>query len=198
MPSRPRAQINLRIETELRESLERAAAKRSVSLNRELGDRLRRSLDQERVPSGRNALARAILRIVEEAMNAAGDAALFDQTHSWEVARQKDWTNDPYAYGQAVAAGIEVLREFTPSGDQIIPIGPTLDARFWAEFFLKQAASGKGHVPETQPLAEALHAGLGDLVDRISAFANINPSKNAETRIAAKSGGTADAPRKQK
>jgi hypothetical protein len=198
MPSRPRAQINLRIDAELRESLDRAATEHGVSLNRELGDRLRRSLEQERVPSGRNALARAILRIVEEAMNAAGESALFSQTHSWDVARQKDWTNDPYAYGQAVAAGIEVLKEFTPSGDQIMPLTTTLDARFWAEFFLKQAATGKGHVPETQPLAEALHAGLGNLADRISAFANINPGKNADARIAAKPSPTANAPRKQK
>lgn len=181
MPRGPIAQLKVRLEPELREKLERSATDRGVSLNKELSDRLQRSLEYDYAPGRRNQSVQAILRIVEEAMNAAGDAALFTQTLSWNVARQKNWVNDPYAYRVATEAAIEILKELTPQGDFATPEHGH-DGRFWAEFFLKQAATGEGHVPETQPLARALHAGLGELADRIAAMAKINPRKNAEKR----------------
>jgi hypothetical protein len=180
MPSHP-AQLKVRIEPEMRERLERSAAERGVSLNRELGDRLRQSLEADRAPGRKNRAAQAILRIAEETMNAAGESALFSQTLSWEVARQKNWVTDPYAYGAAMEAAIEVLKEFTPAGEPVAPKND-FDPRFWAEFVLKQAASGAGNVPEADPLARELHAGLSDLAERISAFAKIDPSENARKR----------------
>lgn len=179
LPSRP-VQLKLRIEPELREQLEKAAAERGVSLNKELNERLQRSIDD--LPP-KNPLARGILRIAEEAMEAAGEYEMFEYTMSRRDAREMNWLNDRIAFDLATEAAIEVIRAFAPSAIRAGEHGyGSWDGRFFAEFFLKQAATGEGTSPEGQQLAKLLHAGVSSIVDRIASTAKIDPRDSARKR----------------
>jgi Arc-like DNA binding dprotein len=178
-------QVNLRVNEGMRDKLVAAAEARDVSMNKEINDRLGRTFDAPRLFDTKKPTF-GVLRILEEAMNAAGESALFERTHSWEIARTKSWLSDPTAYHAAMEAAIAVLRECAPAGKKIAPETPTpWDGRFWAEFFLKQAASGKPNVPENIALAQDLRASIGDeLAKRIGARVNSDPHEAARNRVA--------------
>jgi hypothetical protein len=186
---RSTVQINLRVKPDLREQIEQAAEVRGVSVTEEINDRLRRSLEdcigiQDKSPPP-NKLARGVLTVVEEVMNAAGESALFNQSQSWAIARTKNWVNDPTAYHIATQAAAEVFKAFAPPGEREVdqPAGPW-DALFFAEFFLKQAATGEGNVDEARPFAQRLRTAIGDeLAGRIADLSGINPKEAARERF---------------
>jgi hypothetical protein len=183
---RPMAvQVNLRVGEDMRDKLIEAANARGVSMNKEINDRLGRSFDAaQRFDFKKPTFG--ILRVIDEAMTAAGESALFEQTHSWEVARTKSWLNDPAAYQIAMDTVIEVLRECAPSGEKVTAENKTpWDGRFWAEFFLKMASSGEPNVPENLMLAQNLRASFDDaLAARVRTRMNYDPTSRARRRAA--------------
>ena len=144
---------------------------RGVPLSREINDLLQRSFEYDGAPGRRNRLAQGILRVMAEAMDAAGESALFTKHQRWDVARQQNWVNDPDAYELATGAAAQILTAFKPPGKKVAK--PTSwDARHWAEFILKQAATGEPNTdaPEARMLAQQLRAMIGDdLAARIEA-----------------------------
>lgn len=176
------SQLKFRVERGLRERLEEAAAKNGVSLNKEITDRLLRSFETSSLHEDRPSYG--ILKLLQEAMNVAGESALFQENDfSWEIARQKKWTDSALAYGRAMEAAITILEALRPPGHP--PADHHLtpwDGRFHGEYFLKWAATGKPNVPENQQLATDLKASLGDLANRLADFRNIDPKEEARAR----------------
>lgn len=164
------SQLKFRIDRELRERLEEVAAKNGASLNKEITERLVRSFEAKSLDDSKPTFG--ILKMLQEAMNAAGESALFEENDfSWEIARQKRWTDSALAYGRAVEAAIAILEALRPAGRSPSDDNPTpWDGRFWGEYFLKFAASGKPNVPENQALATDLNKSIGDLVQRIESY----------------------------
>ena len=103
-------QVNLRVREDMRDKLVAAAEARGVSMNKEINDRLGSTFDAAKRFDPKKPTF-GILRVIEEAMNAAGKSALFEQTHFWEIAQTKSWLNDPTAYQAAMDAAFAVLRE---------------------------------------------------------------------------------------
>ena len=103
------AQLNVRVALDLRQRLERAAADRGVSLNREITDRLARSLTEDDADVQREsdvqttfygATLRGIMALVASAMHWAG--------------RRGSWLDDPLAYYRAIEAADVVLKALAP------------------------------------------------------------------------------------
>ncbi|WP_375762855.1 Arc family DNA-binding protein [Bradyrhizobium sp. Pha-3] len=176
------SQLKFRIDRELRDQLEKAAEKNGVSLNKEITERLVRSLEAKSLDDSKPTFG--ILKLIQEAMNAAGEAALFEENDmSWEIARKKLWTDSPQAYGRAVEATITILEALRPATRRAPDNYPTpWDGVFWGEYFLKFAASGKPNVPENQALATDLNKSLGALVQRIESYRTLDARDAAMQR----------------
>jgi hypothetical protein len=169
MPADQEAQMKMRVDRPLHKHLEEAAAARGVSMNREIVDRLRLSLDAW--PP--NPMTQPIFAVLDEAMQSAGESALFALTQSWELARKRDWLDDPYAYEKAVEAAIAVLEAFKPTSEKHAPETITpWNGEFWAKRAIKMAASGQPNVPEMKERALRLHRSVGRLSARMSAWLN--------------------------
>jgi hypothetical protein len=178
-------QMKIRIDAELRASLEASANRFGYSLNREISDRLRLSLSGLVPEPGKfpNSVV-GLMRMVVEAMTAAGESALFAKSHSWTHAGKDNWLDDPYAFDQAVDAARAIFETLRPKAPLVRPdVETPWDGKFWEEFFLKQAATGEGNVPENQLLARTLKLHMEEKFgDRIAHFANEDPRATAEKR----------------
>jgi hypothetical protein len=159
-------QINLRIPPELRDQVQAAAGQRGVSMNKEITDRLKRSLERSSHRAWHSQATEELLELIGDAMNSAGSSALFSLTHSWDLARQQDWIGSAYAYGRAVEAATKLLDKLKPDQEKAPPAHTETpwDADFWAEFGLKQARSGKGNVREADARAQELHKAYRNIV----------------------------------
>lgn len=176
MPAEMDSQLKIRVSPELRSQLEAAAAERGMSLSKAITEALRASVEHRRFNPKKPTFG--ILRVIEEAMDAAGESALFEQTHSWEISKQKNWVEDATAYDRAADAAIAVLRAFRPAGKVSNPPATPWDGAFWSDFYLKQAATGEPNVPENLALAQDLRASVGDrLAQRVLAHVSKCPSK---------------------
>jgi hypothetical protein len=182
------AQLKFRVDKTLRASLEEAAKKNGVSLNREITDRLTRSLDRVPGELDETKPIYGLLKLVYRAMDAAGKSDLFNRTHSWEIALQTDWMDDGPSYEQAMAAAIEVLRAFKPKARSALPDKPVWDEHglFWAEFFLHQVATGRANVPDNQRMVDSLRSSLGPLAERVvDGYSDIDPNERAHAHARA-------------
>jgi hypothetical protein len=177
------AQLRFRVDKHLRDRLEQAAEEHGVSLNKEIAERLTRSLEPPHFDETRPHYG--ILRLLDQVMNAAGESALFARTHSWEIARRMSWLDDGFAYEQAMTAAGEVLKALKPAHSSLPEEPGVWDGKYWAEWFLKMVATGKPNVPENQAMVTDLRSSLGALTERLAAFADIDPSERPHARARA-------------
>lgn len=160
------AQLKIRVKESVRADLEAAARANNQTLNREIADRLERSLSQERIQGGRSA---AFLQIaVGTAIRIAEDAS------------GKDWRRDLPTYRAARKLVIDALDNYQPVDPAVIDAKlRELDAKK-AELDAMHAFSealrahlmpnppaGDGGTP-TELSSEALHA-LQPLLDAVQA-----------------------------
>jgi hypothetical protein len=104
------AQLKFRVATDLRLALEAAAKTRGVSLNREITERLSRSLRGEAFDADQysqeffyGTRLRGMMVLVATAMQWAG--------------RQDSWFDDPIAYYRAQEAAASILKALAPPGE---------------------------------------------------------------------------------
>lgn len=106
--------------------LEAAAEAKGLTFNKEVNRRLAESFDPRREldPVLSDPVLFAMMIVLAKAMRRTGAPVLrlTDQTHS---KHEWDWHRDPYAFGRAVDAAIEVLNLFRPEGEETPPdLGP--------------------------------------------------------------------------
>jgi hypothetical protein len=184
------AQLNVRVALDLRQRLERAAAERGVSLNREITDRLTRSLTEDDADVQRESdvqttfygtTLRGIMALVASAMHWAG--------------RRGSWLDDPLAYYRAIEAADVVLKALAPpakieASEQIKQRAKLFSedaaelekgraktlARMTAQELIEDIASARpGHMVGAQQRVDQLRADLGPLVERLSEYAKAHP-----------------------
>lgn len=109
------AVLSTRITSDLRQSLEDAAATSGRSLSSEIEHRLRRSFDDDRVIDqlGGQQLY-AILRTVAAVMSMAGTGFMSELDRRSDPAAE--WLNDPDGYDRAFWAVVTVLDAMRPPG----------------------------------------------------------------------------------
>jgi hypothetical protein len=169
-------QIGLRVSDDLRERIQSAASERGVSINKEITDRLLRSLEEDVSvsPGGRvNGELYAILRVVAAAMDLAGPMAAI--MSSLNPDSGKHWINNSIAYSQAMAAAATVLDGFRPldvtAPHPLSDPSATLGAEI-ATGILEEAATGLSRTvgPAEMARAAKLNATVGRLVERVARF----------------------------
>jgi hypothetical protein len=144
--------FSVRTTTETLEGLRAAADARSISINREINDRLIASFDDDRNPDkvfSSRALF-GLMKLVAAAMQTAGAHALHLDTGSPE--HGSEFFRDAYAYDQAVRAAITVLEACRPPGKRE-PSQTSIDAavnelklrvgEVWAKNLLAEVADAK-------------------------------------------------------
>src|SRR5690242_11605782 len=98
MPMVDATQLKFRIKTNLYERVAAAADARGVSLNKEIAERLERSLDPnldvDKVFGSRALFG--LLKAIGVAMHLAGQRAKFFKAQDIDAAKR--WIDDPYAY----------------------------------------------------------------------------------------------------
>jgi hypothetical protein len=119
-------QLKVRMKEPLRAALEEAARQRGVSLNSEVVRRLERSFEQEQrledVFGGIDVYR--LMRVIAAIMDSAGSTALlYKPPPGFVDAREARWPADPYAYDQALQAGVHALEALRPPGDPNAPSG---------------------------------------------------------------------------
>jgi hypothetical protein len=155
------------VKPELHAQLREQADANGVSVTEEINELLRKGLS---APSFAPS-TEGILVLLGEAMKAAGESSLFALTQSWDLARERDWIDDPYAYDHAMKAAITVLQAFKPEGKARPPeIDTPWSGEFWGRRVLKMAATGEPNVPEATDHARKLHHAAGRLAARIGAW----------------------------
>jgi Arc-like DNA binding domain len=170
-------QIGLRVPEELRGKLDAEASRRGVSLNKEITDRLEKSLDEGMRFSwpwsddgGERNELNAILHVVASAMEMAGGMAAMMSTFNMDA--RTVWISNSVAYDQALKAALKVLEELRPRtataphpsmSDNVETVGIKS-----ATSILEEAASGLSRMDNAR--AQKLHAGLKTLVERIAHF----------------------------
>jgi hypothetical protein len=146
-------QFKVRMKEPLRADLEEAARLRGVSMNAEIVARLEQSFEQkqrlEDVFGG--MVVYRLMRVIAAIMDSAGSMALlYKPAADSGDAREARWTADPYAYDQALQAGVHALEALRPPDDPEAPQGL---GRFGAEDVGKRIA---------QKMLDALHSVLAD------------------------------------
>src|SRR5438105_4415625 len=96
----------------LRADIERAARKRGVSMNAEMGERLEQSFAELAYPPEIGALAELFARLMAETCTAITGA------NRWSGHGLTQWANDPYAFDQVGEAVLRVLLLSRPSGSR--------------------------------------------------------------------------------
>ncbi len=180
------AQLKVRVDRKLREKLERIAEQRGVSLNREIADRIARSLEEEDRQAEFDATspAHGIWRVAAAAMDAAGKSTMFVKTRSTD---HPNWVDDESAYANAVSNAIEVLNALKPrpgkqsASSKAPPPSHFDDGVYCAEIMLQKVAAVED--ASLEPKFYGLRQGLGDLVGRINHFATIDPDERALVRL---------------
>ena len=162
-------QVNLRVSDELREKLIEASDARGVSMNKEINDRLERTFEDDTfVGSGKeNAALLGVLNVVASAMTAAGQAAGFFSTYTFEGAQK--WLDDAFAFDRAIDAAIVVLDASRPPGEPKPPetMPPALAesvmqyGKGFANAVLEEAATGRARTPGMMARAKILHQSIG-------------------------------------
>jgi Arc-like DNA binding dprotein len=188
-------QINLRVDDSLRAKLASAAERRGVSMNREINDRLERSLDQD--AAFENAALLAILRVVAASMHETGQHAGFYATAKLEAAQ--NWLDNAYAYDQAVRSATKLLEAMRPDGDASPPkripamvVGdkiPDFGDTFaqlgdgLANTIIEEIAMGRSRSSDNEARPARLREGLGErILERIKKFHERTWSTQASTR----------------
>jgi hypothetical protein len=123
-------QLRVRIMEPLRAQLDSEADRNGRSLNSEIIDRLRRSLDAERFGGpDRDETAADLAVIIEHVISDIGPQAGSFSTHSSKGA--KTWIDNSYAYEQVCRAVSKILDAFRPAGPTSIQeFAPGLIASF--------------------------------------------------------------------
>jgi hypothetical protein len=207
-------QLRFRVPSVMVAKLQQAAAANDRSFNAEITNRLKQSLEN---PAPEEAFFSrelyALMRLVAQAMNAAGKlaAALASFHGSVDI---ESWLDNPYAYGQAFQAAMRLLEAASPAGDAAAPIVRDPDSAELGEEYLQRIgirtvmrivdsvlrlgihqisdiASVKGQ-PESiygaKPFvadAPRLREDLGRLIERLSKFRenSYTPAKSSEGKI---------------
>jgi hypothetical protein len=115
-------QIRIRAHKKLHKQLDIAATERGASMNAEIVDRLERSFQIDRIIGGPIVEDRpllAIAKLIAASMHDAGRHAAFTATRSVEVTA--NWTENAYAYDQAIMAATTILEAFRPRGPVVAP-----------------------------------------------------------------------------
>jgi hypothetical protein len=103
------------------------------------------------------------LSLVGAVMQEAGSAATFYSTLM--TGETSPWTDDAYAYDQAVRAASRVLAAFRPPVEATAA-GPE-DFGVWvADRIMNEVGTGEPVSPKSAQRTEVLRRGLGELVDR--------------------------------
>jgi hypothetical protein len=121
-------QVSFRTREPLRAALELAAKARGVSMNTEMNERLMRSFEDDVNLETEFARVQlyAILRVVANTIDHAGTSSAV--VSSMSTGAPKSWTDNPFAFDQAVKAAMYVMNAFRPSGDiaSATPTAPQL------------------------------------------------------------------------
>jgi hypothetical protein len=163
-------QIGLRVSEELREKLQTAARDRGVTVNKEISDRLEKSLSEDFgagwMEKGESAGLDLILQIVAPAMQVAGGMAAMMST--WSMESRNAWVSNSIAYDQALKAAVEVLEKLRPQTEMVpdreISDNVQTAGIKTAVAILDEATTGKSRIDQER--AEKLHASLKALAER--------------------------------
>ncbi|HEY8335294.1 MAG TPA: hypothetical protein VIQ05_15990 [Tardiphaga sp.] len=183
-------QLKFRVDEYLREELEKAAAANGVSLNKEINERLLTSLNP--YAPMLNSTSSPLMKLLVEIMQTTGELVLFQQPKNLRKTGG-DWIDDGFAYDQAVAAAITVLKAFRPTapGDDRMAQLNSMDGIFWGEHWLQRLAAGDPtNAENVDPMFQAFREELGpELLSRISHMAEFDVDASAKSRFAEKQKG---------
>ena len=115
-------QVRVRMGKKLHSDLQQASDERGTSMNAEIVDRLERSFQIDRLIGGpiiEDRAFLAVIKIIASAMFDCGRTAAFATTLSAKETER--WTDNPFAYDQAVIAANTVLKAFRPAGTAKAP-----------------------------------------------------------------------------
>ncbi len=112
------AQLKIRTREPLRARLEAAAKRRGVSLNAEIVDRLKKSMETEDRFGGPGMVD--LFETIARVMKSTGEHAGFYATGKLED--QGKWMGVPFAFDQAMVAAVAILEHHRPPGEIVEPI----------------------------------------------------------------------------
>jgi hypothetical protein len=164
-------QVSFRTREPLRAALESAAKARGVSMNTEMNERLMRSFEDDvklEVEFSRVQLY-AILRLVANAMDHAGASSAI--MSNMGTGASKNWTDNPFAYDQALKAALFILNTFRPAGEIDVATPKSRQAREMGsetakgiiEILVEEQPTVIGDVP----IPSRARRDLGPLFDRL-------------------------------
>jgi TraY domain len=178
-----RVALSLRVTPDAKAKLDRAATENGRSQSQEAELRLERSFQDEDLLPQVLSLAfgerlAAILLAIGFAMKDAATASSFAVTFS----QNGSWTDEPYAYDEAVKSALQILESLRPEGQVVTPPAvaslerenPNLSGKLgigFANAILEQAASGLARIDRDREQAKTLRRLFGDeLAHRIARF----------------------------
>jgi predicted transcriptional regulator len=164
--------VTVRLDADLRERLEESAKERGISLNRELNERLRRSIDREALEP-MDERERGLVALLATVMRSAGEQALhFAQMYAPD---RLEWLDDHDAFDVAAQAAAHVLTALRPArgadfgGDAAaLALRNKQEGQRLAQRILNMVAGAEPSTPHWARRIELIRGHLGDLVRRIA------------------------------